>query len=100
MLDRGDYKLGLADTGPVHPLRRIRSRKLREKHKGLSMSFVDRTFPRLLLALSLTAFTAAVPHPPRADVAYPKRPVRIVVPFAVGGVADTTVRTIAEKLGD
>jgi len=59
---------------------------------------------RLFLALSLAGPAAcmlfASNHPVRAQAAYPSRPVRIVVPFAVGGVADTTVRTIAEKLGD
>ncbi|HEY7382531.1 MAG TPA: tripartite tricarboxylate transporter substrate binding protein [Beijerinckiaceae bacterium] len=32
--------------------------------------------------------------------AYPARPVRVIVPFAAGGVADVTIRVVAEKLGD
>jgi tripartite-type tricarboxylate transporter receptor subunit TctC len=31
---------------------------------------------------------------------YPNRPVRIIVPFAAGGIADITTRLIAEKFGD
>jgi tripartite-type tricarboxylate transporter receptor subunit TctC len=31
---------------------------------------------------------------------YPERPVRIIVPFAAGGVADITTRLIGEKMGD
>ncbi|HWL03486.1 MAG TPA: tripartite tricarboxylate transporter substrate-binding protein [Xanthobacteraceae bacterium] len=31
---------------------------------------------------------------------YPDRPVRVVLPFAAGGVADATARVVAEKLSD
>ncbi len=34
----------------------------------------------------------------RAEPGYPNRPVQIIVPYGPGGVADTTVRIIAERL--
>ena len=66
------------------------------------MKRVDR--PRRLLLTSLAALVAGVTsiaqRPVLAQAHYPDRPVRIVVPFAAGGVADTTARIVAEKLSD
>jgi tripartite-type tricarboxylate transporter receptor subunit TctC len=48
--------------------------------------------------VAVIAFAAS--EPVRAQAKYPDRPVRIVVPFAAGGIADITVRVVADKLGD
>lgn len=54
-----------------------------------------RPAPRVLL-LACAAFLAA---PVQAND-YPKRSVRILVPFSAGGTFDTVARTVAQKLGD
>jgi tripartite-type tricarboxylate transporter receptor subunit TctC len=36
----------------------------------------------------------------QAQSSYPTRPIRVIVPFAAGGVADITIRIVSEKLGD
>jgi putative tricarboxylic transport membrane protein len=64
------------------------------------MTFIDRALPRILVAIAGLAISAVLVSPVRAEARYPDRPVRIVVPFAAGGVADITVRIVAERLGD
>src|SRR6516165_3656186 len=65
------------------------------------MASIVRARFRLLssLVFALCALLAAQ-HPARAQAKYPERSVRIVLPFAAGGVADITARIIAEKLGN
>jgi tripartite-type tricarboxylate transporter receptor subunit TctC len=72
-------------------------------NKEFSMTFAGRGALRIFFATSPAAFAlwalVASTHPADAEAPYPNRPVRIVLPFAAGGVADTTARIIAEKLG-
>jgi tripartite-type tricarboxylate transporter receptor subunit TctC len=54
---------------------------------------------RRQLSAGLAATAIAMPSIARAQ-AYPSRPVRFVLPFAAGGVADITSRLAADKLGE
>ena len=58
-----------------------------------------RFHPLSSLVFALCALVAAQ-HPAHAQAKYPDRSVRIVLPFAAGGVADITARVVAEKLSE
>jgi tripartite-type tricarboxylate transporter receptor subunit TctC len=51
----------------------------------------------MVLALALTA-GLSVHGPVQAQSDYPSRPVKIIVPFGAGGVADITMRFVSDKL--
>jgi len=73
--------------------------------KGLELitkqAVTRRGFCRTLAALPLAAVpTSFAPFDFAHAQAYPSRPVKLILPFGAGGVADVTSRLAAEKLGD
>lgn len=64
----------------------------------------DRDLPRICFAISRAVLVLSAlvvsHHQAGAEARYPDKAVRIVLPFAAGGVADITARIVAEKLGD
>src|SRR5918996_4226496 len=52
----------------------------------------------LIRAAAALAIALGVPHLAFSQEVYPTRPVRIIVPFAAGGVADLVPRIVGEKL--
>jgi tripartite-type tricarboxylate transporter receptor subunit TctC len=56
---------------------------------------------RILAAiLTMGCVMGALPHAAQADEAFPRKPVKIVLPFAVGGSTDLLARSLADRLGE
>jgi tripartite-type tricarboxylate transporter receptor subunit TctC len=56
---------------------------------------------RLASFAGMAALAAALLQPQIADAQnYPNRPVRLILPFGAGGVADVTARLVTERLGE
>ncbi|HEY8579084.1 MAG TPA: tripartite tricarboxylate transporter substrate-binding protein [Beijerinckiaceae bacterium] len=70
--------------------------------KDAHMTTTRRTLGRLTAGAAALALLAPVlaSGAARAQEKYPDGPVKVVVPFGAGGVADVTARLVGEKLGD
>jgi tripartite-type tricarboxylate transporter receptor subunit TctC len=53
---------------------------------------------RLLLAIAVASFSAAVLAPSGAFAQYPSKPIRVVIPFPPGGVVDTVGRMWVQRV--
>ena len=50
--------------------------------------------------LSILALSQTLPVPAQAQAKFPVKPVRLILPFGAGGVADVTMRLLGQKLGE
>lgn len=61
---------------------------------------MKKLFRTLTRAVALSASAMALFSAPVAAQTFPSKPIRIVVPFGAGGVADLTARTVAQKMAE
>jgi len=68
----------------------------------MTQGFMPKGFDRARRGFVVAAAAAVVSLAvaPQAQAAWPEKPVRIVLPFGAGGVADVTARIVADKLSD
>jgi tripartite-type tricarboxylate transporter receptor subunit TctC len=67
--------------------------------KALTHPIATRSHARLSLVTALCALIASAGLS-QAQTKYPEKPVRIIVPYGAGGVADVTTRLVAQKLSE
>jgi tripartite-type tricarboxylate transporter receptor subunit TctC len=60
---------------------------------------LDRRHILGLMGTGLSASLTLHVNPVRAQAKYPDKPIRIIVPFGPGGLADVTARIVGEKMG-
>src|SRR5262245_66601669 len=54
----------------------------------------------LASGLAILVLSQCVGAPAHAEAKFPTRPVRLILPFGPGGVADVTMRLLGQKLGE
>jgi tripartite-type tricarboxylate transporter receptor subunit TctC len=65
------------------------------------MKWLNFPVTRRTATVSLALAAAGLASPPlRAQAKYPDRPVRVILPFGAGGVADVTSRLVAQAMGE
>ncbi len=70
------------------------------EHDSMVLIRAGRATRRAFVAGSLLASTGASIFPaPAAEVKYPERPIRVIVPTGSGSLADLVARLVGEKLG-
>jgi tripartite-type tricarboxylate transporter receptor subunit TctC len=67
-------------------------------HRGIDRRTLLRRSAEVVAVGAIGASTVATVRPGLAEPGYPNRPVRIIVPYGPGGIADTTMRIVAERL--